>query len=113
MAGSEKSCEKRKFRILRAPNFPKIWEQGMDWITENMWAPLVPLAFWLWRMIHRHDKELAVVKEAISDSSGGRKAIYDKIESVRLELASQHATLRKEQREDFKEIRDLIVNGGK
>jgi len=92
----------------------------MEWIADNLWAPLVPVALWLWRMLHNHDKELEALKghqkqidESIKEGSTGRKQIYDKIESVRQELTGQHALLRKDQREDFKEIRDLIANNGK
>ena len=92
----------------------------MDWIIDYIWAPFVLAVAGIWRMLHRHDREIASIitahdglTEEVIKATEGRKVIYDQIETVRGELTEQHNTLRKEQREDFKEIRDLIVNGNK
>jgi chromosome segregation ATPase len=88
----------------------------MDWITDYLWTPLLLAAAYFWRMLHRHDKEIAectnaheTTAQAISEAKGSRKEIYDKIETVRKDLTDQHTTLRKEIREDFKETRNMIA----
>lgn len=92
----------------------------MDWIQDYLWAPLVPVAFWLWRMLHRHDKEIGECQTAqegltaaVDEARESRKEIYDKIETVRTELTGQHEQLRKDQREDFKDLHTAITGLGK
>ena len=92
----------------------------MDWIQEYLWAPLVPIAFWLWRMLHRHDREIGECQTAqegltasVDEAREGRKQIYDKIETVRTELSEQHNQLRKDQRDDFKDLHKAITSIGK
>ncbi len=109
---------KRENRNLRVPNFTKILEQKMELVLQYVWAPIAAWLVALSKSLHSHGKELAAIKtsqeslsEAVSEAKESRKDIVNKIETVRTELTSQHETLRKEQREDFKEIRDLIVNG--
>jgi len=92
----------------------------MELILQYVWAPIVLALLAIWRMLHRHDKEIEACSIAherteigLKEAKAGRKAIYDKIETVRSDLTKQHADLRKDQREDFKEIRDLIINGHK
>jgi hypothetical protein len=122
---------KRQNRLLRDTDFTKIWEQAMDWINEYLWAPFVLAVGAVWRMLHRHDKELAACADAhksltnsVKEATDGRNKIYNKIETVRKELGEQHAdlrkdlteqheTLRREQREDFQEIRKTIASIGK
>ena len=95
-------------------------DEIMDWIQEYLWAPLVPVAVWLWTMLHRHDKEISEVQTAqegltaaVDEARTSRKAIYDKIETVRTELSTQHEQLRKDQRDDFKDLHKAIAGLGK
>ena len=90
-------------------------EQAWAFILDYFWAPVVTAIVALWAAIHKVDKK--VVKqtsdlnsacEDISAFGDSCEKIYDKIDNVRKDLTEQHSTLRKEQREDFKEIRELI-----
>lgn len=111
---------KRENQLLRDTKFTKFWEQKMELILQYIWAP-----FGLWlggisKVMHKHGNSIAAMETAqqnlstaVDEARSSRKEIYDKVETVRTELTQQHETLRKEQREDFKEIRDLIVNGNK
>lgn len=95
-------------------------DELMDWLLQYLWAPLVLVCGYFWRMLHRHDKEIAEVSAAhestvaaINDAKTGRKEIYDKIETVRKDLTEQHNQLRKDQREDFKDLHKAIAGIGK
>lgn len=108
----------RKNEILRGPNFSNFREQGlMEKILDWLWTPLLAMCAALWSKAHRNSTNIEVLVKShenldshIHDANEGRKHMYDKIEAVRKELAAQHATLRAEQRNDFKEIRDQINN---
>jgi len=109
---------KRKNRILRDTNFTKILEQKMELILQYVWAPIAVWLAGLSKVLHSHGTKMAAMETtqenlstAVDEARSSRKEIYDKVETVRTELTQQHEVLRKEQREDFKEIRDLIVNG--
>ena len=109
---------KRENRKLRDLKFTKLLEQKMELILQYVWAPIAAWLVALSKLLQGHGKDLAIIKtsqdslsEAVAEARTSRKEIVDKIETVRTELTTQHETLRKEQREDFKEIRDLIVNG--
>lgn len=112
---------KRENRNLRDPKFTKIAEQNaMELILQYVWAPIVLALLAIWRMLHRHEKEIEQCSDAhvrteigLKEAKEGRKEIYDKIETVRSDLTAQHSSLRADQREDFKEIRDLISNMSK
>ncbi len=111
---------KRKNRILHAPNFLKFAEQKMELILQYIWAPAMAWLVGVSKVLHGHGNKIAAMETtqenlstAVDEARGSRKEIYDKVETVRTELTAQHEVLRKEQREDFKEIRDLIVNGNK
>jgi hypothetical protein len=102
----------------RKPNF--MAKQIMDAILNYLWTPLVLAAGKLWHKSHNNTKDIEsladsheTLRKEITDAKVSRTAIYDKIEAVRMELAGQHATLRKEQREDFQEVRKAISNIGK
>lgn len=109
---------KRENRNLRVPNFTKIWNQKMELVLQYVWAPIAAWLVGLSKLLHGHGKDIATIKAtqenlstAVEEARSSRKDIFDKIETTRTELTSQHETLRREQREDFKEIRDLIING--
>lgn len=109
---------KRQNRILRVPKFTKFAEQKMELVLQYVWAPIAAWLVGISRVLHGHGKSLASMQAtqhnlstAVEEARSSRKDIFDKIETTRTELTQQHETLRKEQREDFKEIRDLIVNG--
>lgn len=92
----------------------------MELVLQYIWAPAMLWLAGLSKLLHGHGKSLAALETtqanlstAVDEARSSRKEIYDKVETVRKELTSQHETLRKEQREDFKEIRELIVNGNK
>jgi hypothetical protein len=103
-------------QILRGPNFANFREQGsMEKILDWLWTPLLALFAALWQKAHRNSvnieilvKSHEILDDHIHEANDARRHIYDKIEAVRAELASQHATLRVEQRSDFKEIRDTL-----
>ncbi len=98
----------------------------MDWV-QYAWTPLVAVAGVLWRIlwgiqktVSAHDAQIAVMEETCStlkssndDARLARKEIFTTIADARKENETQHATLRKEQRQDFKEIRDAIAAIGK
>jgi hypothetical protein len=84
---------------------------------QYLWTPLVLVLVGVWKMLHRHDKEIAAcvaahegLAQSTEEAKGSRKEIYDKIETVRKDLTAQHTTLRKEIREDFKETRKAIAS---
>jgi len=87
----------------------------MELIITYMWTPLVVVAAGFYRILARHDREItamATTQESLAndviDARKSRSAIFDKVEQNRKEFTEQTTELRKEQREDFKEIRDLI-----
>lgn len=86
-------------------------EKLLDWL----WTPLVGLFAALYAKAHRNSTNIEVLiqtQEMLMDqiraSEHARERVHDKIESVRKELASQHAVLREEQRSDMKEIRESL-----
>ena len=90
----------------------------MELVLQYIWAPIAAWLVALSKLLHGHGKDIATIRTnqenlstAVEEAKTSRKEIFNKIESTRTELTTQHETLRKEQREDFKEIRDLIVNG--
>jgi hypothetical protein len=87
---------------------------------EYLWTPLVALFGYLWASIHKvekkvveHDTQIETILTAVDEARSSRKEIYDKVDTVRLELTEQHNTLRKEQREDFKDLHNAIAKIGK
>jgi hypothetical protein len=83
---------------------------------EYLWAPAAALFVYFWSWVHRVDNRVAscevqidTIVAAVDRAQSARREIYDKVESVRADLTKQHSTLRKEQREDFKEIRKLVA----
>ena len=70
---------------------------AMDIMLEYLWTPLVLVVLAIGKMLHRHDKELVACAEH---------------QSVRNDLTKQRMLLRKEQREDFQEIRKAIAKIG-
>lgn len=89
-------------------------------LMEYIWTPLVGAFGYLWLHLHKVDKRVQVCEtqiDTITDiaeaASVSRKEIYDKVDATRIESTKQVETIRKEQREDFKEIRDLIAGIGK
>lgn len=94
---------------------------------EYLWTPLIAAFGFLWHTTAKVQEEVKEVKiglaecetqidtilTAVGEARNSRKEIYDKVEDVRTELTDQHSNLRKEQREDFKEIRDMISTIGK
>lgn len=99
----------------------------LGFFLEYLWTPLIAAFGFLWYTTAKAQEEVKEVKisvagcetqidailTAVDEARTGRKEIYDKVETVRSELTHQHSTLRKEQREDFKEIRKLIATIGK
>jgi hypothetical protein len=116
------TIENREIRFLRAPYFSKIREQVMDWI-QWAWTPLLAVAGFFWHehtkirdKVSKHDSNLAELKksceylgEMAMESKTGREQIYSELKDVRRDLSKQHETLRREQREDFQEIRKVIA----
>lgn len=91
-------------------------EQLWAILLEYLWTPLVAAFLYLWAQVHKTDKrlhscelQLSTITTGMKDAKAGRKQIYDRVESVRAELGKDHAKLRDDQREDFKEIRELIA----
>ncbi len=98
----------------------KIREQVMELILQYMWTPLVALAVGFYKILHRHEREIANcaasqenLMTSVDEARQSRKEIYDRVDSVRTDLTAQHTKLRDEQREDFKEIRKMIGLIGK
>lgn len=92
-----------------------MWDQAMQLFMEYLWAPILALFAYLWTAVHRvekktteHDVQIGAIVTAVAEAKTSRKEIYDKVETVRAESSAQHSTLRKEQREDFKELRELV-----
>ena len=56
---------------------------------------------------------IETMSTAVDEARTSRKEIYDKVDATRVEGTKLVAEIRKEQREDFKEIRDLIATIGK
>lgn len=94
----------------------------MDYVQFAWGLMLVPLGV-IWRALNgvqatvgAHEAQLAVMEEtctslsqSIDEARKAQGAIFNKIEATRVESVSQNETLRKEQREDFKEIRKAIA----
>ena len=90
----------------------------MELVLQYVWAPIAAWLVGLSKLLHGQGRDLATIKTtqenlsaAVEEAKNSQKDILDKVETVRTELTAQHNTLRVEQREDFKEIRDLIING--
>jgi len=89
-------------------------------LIEYLWTPLVAAFGYLWASLHKVDKrvkacetQIETIVTAVDEARTSRKEIYDKVDATRVEATSQVAEIRKEQRADFKEIRDLIASIGK
>lgn len=94
----------------------------VDFVQFAWGLMLVPLGV-IWRTVvgvqktvGEHEAQLAVMEEtcsslsvSIDEARKAQGAIFNKIESTRVESVSQNETLRREQREDFKEIRKAIA----
>jgi len=94
-------------------------EQFVELILEYLWTPLLVLFGYLWRSIHRvekkvveHDTQIDTILTAVNEARKSRKDIFDHVEQNRKEFTQQTTVLRKEQREDFKEIREAIAKIG-
>jgi len=94
----------------------------VDFVQFAWGLMLVPLGV-IWRALNGvqatvgdHEARIAVMQEtctslteSVDEARKAQGAIFNKIESIRLESVVQNETLRKEQREDFKEIRKAIA----
>lgn len=92
----------------------------MELVLQYIWAPIGAWLVATTKVLYRHGNSIATIQTtqeslstAVEEARTSRKEIYDKIETTRTELTQQQETLRKDQREDFKEIRDLIISGNK
>ena len=95
-------------------------DQAWQLLLEYLWTPLIAAIAYVWAHLHTVDKRVAecetqieTIVTAVDEARVSRKEIYDKVDATRVEATSQVETIRKEQREDFKEIRDLIAGIGK
>lgn len=94
---------------------------------EYLWTPLIAAFGFLWHTTAKVQEEVKEVKvglaecetqigtilTAVDEARTSRKEIFDKVDATRVEATNQVETIRKEQREDFKEIRDMISTIGK
>jgi len=92
----------------------------MELIIQYMWTPLLVVAAGFYRILSRHDREIAAIAttqenltNTVEEARKSRAAIFDKVEQNRKEFTEQTTQLRNDQREDFKEIRELIGTIGK
>lgn len=116
MARTSLHLSEGKNEILRGCNFSKIREQGvMEKILDWIWTPLLAMLAALWTKSNRNSTNIEVIVASmkhmdrhIQEATESRRQIYEKIEAVRDELTAQHATLRQEQKNDFREIRDHL-----
>lgn len=102
-------------------------DQIFELLLEYLWTPLVGAIGFLWHLtsavkdevkevkiiVAEHDTQIETILTAVDEARVSRKEIYDKVHATRVEATTQVETIRKEQREDFKEIRELISSIGK
>ena len=98
-----------------------------DLFLEYLWTPLVALFAFLWNetskvkeevkevkiAVAEHETQIETIITAVDEARNSRKEIFDKVDATRIESTTQAENIRKEQREDFKEIRKLIAGIGK
>lgn len=101
----------------------QIWQL----LLEYLWTPLVAAFAFLWSLttkvqeevkevkivVAEHETQIETILTAVDEARTSRREIYDKVDATRVEATTQAETIRKEQREDFKEIRELISSIGK
>ena len=95
-------------------------DQAWQLLLEYLWAPIIGAIGFVWAHLHTVDKrvtecetQIETIVTAVDEARTSRKEILNKVDATRVEATTQVETIRKEQREDFKEIRDLIATIGK